>query len=82
MKLTIVMNDNAHVHAAGCADIARRERRARQYLSDWDTDAATRQEAANDAWSDFIGESMTEADALAYTEFYPCCSALPEGDPS
>ena len=83
MKVTIVHNsdNDATVHRAGCADIRRREMRHRAYLSSWDTEVTSQQEAANDAWSDFIGESMTEADALAYTHFLPCTDGLPEQDP-
>jgi hypothetical protein len=80
VKVTIVQNgdENAIVHKAGCADVRRHERHARAYLSDWDADVADRQAAANDAWSDFIAEeSMTEADALGYTSFKPCCDDLP-----
>lgn len=81
MQVTIVHGDNAHVHKAGCADLARRERKNRHYLSDYTLTVATRREAALDAWSDFVAEeSMTEDDAIAYTEFYPCCDGLPEGD--
>lgn len=83
MELTIVHNSdtNAHVHKRGCADIRRRETRDRAYLSHWDTEHATRRAAARDAWSDFIGESMDEDDALTFTEIYPCCAELPEGYP-
>jgi hypothetical protein len=80
MKVTIVhdSNDNAFVHKAGCADITRRAERKRSHLSSYTIEASTQQEAANDAWSDFIAEeSMTEADALAYTRFLPCCDGLP-----
>jgi len=81
VKVTIIQNsnENARVHIAGCADITRREKRDRGYLSSWDADVATRQEAANDAWSDFISEgSMTEEAALGYTAFLPCCDELPD----
>jgi hypothetical protein len=79
MKLTIVhdSDSNASVHRAGCADITRRAEKKRSHLSSYDTEAGTQQEAANDAWSDFIGESMDEEDALGYTTFLPCCSELP-----
>ena len=80
MKVTIVQNSNtnANVHRAGCADIRRRERRDRGYLSSWDADVSSQQEAAGNAWSDFIaGGEMTEDDALGYTRFYPCCDNLP-----
>lgn len=82
MKVTIVQNgdNNATVHRAGCADIKRREMTHRAYLSSWDADVATEQAAAGEAWSDFIGESMTEADALGYTRFLPCTAGLPSQD--
>jgi hypothetical protein len=85
VKLTIIHNSNrdAIVHAAGCADIKRRELRDRAYLSHWDADHASQQDAANDAWADFIAEeSMTEADALGYTHFLPCVGDLPETAPA
>lgn len=76
-KVTIIQDsdDYALVHRAGCADIARAARK-RSFLSQWDIEASTKQEAANDAWSDFIGESMTEEDALGYTRFLPCTKGL------
>ena len=80
MQVTIVHDSgyNASVHKAGCADIKRRAERKRSYLSSYTIEASSHQEAANDAWSDFIGESMTEEDALGYTTFLPCCDALLE----
>jgi hypothetical protein len=80
VKVTIVQNSNknARVHKAGCADIRRAEVKDRGYMSQWTIEAGTRQEAANDAWADFIDEgSMTEERALSYTEFLPCCAQLP-----
>jgi hypothetical protein len=79
MLVTIVQNSDEYalVHRAGCTDIKRREMRQRAYLSQWDADVATQQEAANDAWSDFIAEDMTEEAALGYTTFLPCCAELP-----
>lgn len=75
--VTIIQDsdENALVHRAGCADIARAARK-RSFLSQWDIQASTEQEVANDAWSDFIGEGMTEADALGYTRFLPCTAGL------
>jgi hypothetical protein len=78
MRVTIVhdSDDNASVHIAGCADITRSAERKRSFLSSYTIDAETKQDAANDAWSDFIGESMDEDGALSYTYFYPCCDHL------
>ena len=79
MMVTIVhdSNDNASVHIAGCADIKRRAERKRSHLSSYDIEVSTQREAALDAWSDFVAEeSMSEADAMDYTYFYPCCSGL------
>ena len=77
MLVTIIHNSesNVSVHRAGCADIKRRELRDRGYLSHYNAEVTSEQEAANDAWSDFIGEgSMTEAQALSYTYVYPCAT--------
>ena len=79
MQITIIHADNAHVHKAGCADIKRRERKSRHFLSEYSLTVESQREAALDAWSDFVAEeSMTEDDAIAYTYFYPCCDELPE----
>jgi hypothetical protein len=82
LRLTIIHDSdrNAIVHAAGCGAI-RRDIKRRSHISHWDADHASVQAAANDAWSDFIGESMTEEDALGYTTAEPCTDGLPETTP-
>lgn len=79
MQVTIIhtSDENVLVHKAGCDHIKRRGLNRRDYLSHYTTEVSSRQEAANDAWSDFIGESMNENDALGYTRFYPCAANLP-----
>jgi hypothetical protein len=84
MQVTIVhtSDDNARVHKAGCAYITRTDQRRRDYLSSHTIEVTSQQAAAEDAWGDFVAEeSMTEADALAYTRFLPCCDGLPEQEP-
>jgi hypothetical protein len=79
MLVTIIhdSDSNANVHKAGCADIKRKALIRRSYMSHWDAEVSSEQAAANDAWSDFIAEeSMTEEDALAYTNFLPCTKGL------
>jgi len=77
MRVTIIhtINYDVRVHAADCRDIPKDLKR-RDYLSSWTIEADTEQQVANDAWSDFVGESMTEKQAMEYCHFLPCCKEL------
>jgi hypothetical protein len=63
---------DAIIHKAGCAHIARLAQWNRD--GDWIFEAETKRQAAIEIWSDHIysDESMTEDDAVTYTQFAPC----------
>jgi len=83
MRITQVYDPNGRgaelrVHRAGCADAVREARKA---TSSYTTEAASKREAAEDFYADFIDEgSMTAEDALGYTDFLPCTDGLPDGE--
>jgi hypothetical protein len=61
--------DGIAIHKAGCVDLNKQDKHWWGLKVGAD---ATRQEIANEAWSDFIPEEMTEAEALTYTRFMGC----------
>lgn len=79
MKVRVIYNPNrkgaeVRVHAAGCKDIARDLRGS---TSNYPTAGESQKEIAEDFYGDFIEEgSMTEADAMYYTDFLPCTKGL------
>jgi hypothetical protein len=76
-----------HVHAAGCADLARGARREPMYRDGWTLDVASRLAVAAEMYADQIDENEGNApyDApagyLADFHFFPCTSALPMSAP-
>lgn len=70
-----------HVHAEGCADIAKMKRRDPAYRDGYVIDAVDRIEVAEDVYDNGImtaGE--TGRDYLFDFHFFPCCDALPTDD--
>jgi hypothetical protein len=68
-----------HVHAAGCADLARGAQREPEYRNGWTIDADSRLDVANEVYADIIDENGEE-DGSSYLEtmhFFPCCAELP-----
>jgi hypothetical protein len=85
MHVHLIYNPNrpgaeVRVHEAGCRDISRDIRFGpRGCTSHYSTEVASKQEAAEDFYADFIEEeSMTAERAREYTEFLPCTDGLPE----
>lgn len=67
-----------HVHAAGCADIARRadyQGIRRERGGAWTMDATTEREVVEDVYSDFLDESpeSTWESYAGDIRFFPCC---------
>lgn len=87
MRVTIIgpnLRDQSrgdfHVHAEGCADIARMAVRDPAYRDGWTIDAASRASVAGDVYEDIIAERGGEpVDYLDGFHFAPCCSELPRG---
>lgn len=87
MRVTIIgpnLRDQSrgdfHVHAAGCADIARMAAREPAYTDGWTIEAETRESVADDVYADIIDERGGEpADFLDEFHFFPCCAELPRG---
>lgn len=68
-----------HVHAAGCADIARSARRDPMFDQGWSINASSRLEIAGAIYEDIIAEDegSSAADYLSTIHFAPCVT-LPE----
>jgi len=66
-----------HVHAAGCADIAKMARRDPAYKDGWTMDAESRAYICDAVYppEDFYCES---GEYLFDFHFFPCCAHLPE----
>lgn len=70
---------NARIHAAGCPDIEP-ERTILRVTGEYETDAATQHDAAEEFWAEAIAEgSMTPAEAMDCTTVMPCAAGLPAG---
>ena len=75
MQITITApNGDPEVHKFGCSHL---NRAAKMSDVTYNTEASTRQEAANGFWADFLDSGeMSEADALMFTSFAPCVKEL------
>jgi hypothetical protein len=71
-----------HVHAAGCADIARTlTRNGLGEYDAWTAEASSRAEVGEEIYGDHIAEgSMTTDDAVADCYFAPCVALTDESD--
>jgi hypothetical protein len=69
-----------HVHAAGCADLARGAKREPEYANGWTIEVASAVEVCDEVYppEDFECES---GDNLAEFHFFPCVSALTTSAP-
>lgn len=68
-----------HVHAAGCADLARGARREPEYRNGWTTEAATRREVVEAMYPPNDFQWTWEEDHEVYEEsfyFFPCTEGL------
>jgi hypothetical protein len=65
-----------HVHAEGCADIARMACREPEYATGWSMEAASRVEVCDAVYppEDFGCEP---GEYLGELHFFPCCDGLP-----
>lgn len=67
---------NFEVHAAGCADIAKKAKRDLAFADDrtWSMDAASADEVGDEIYADHIAEgSMEPGESTSDCHFAPCC---------
>lgn len=69
-----------HVHAVGCADIARTERRDPAYADPMTIEITCKDDAVLDVYSDFIEHNDCEPIEGYRSDlyFFPCCGNLPQ----
>jgi hypothetical protein len=64
--------DIIRVHGASCPDVKKDSRNA---VTVYTITASTQSEVANDFYADFLDSGeMTDNEALAYSQFLPCCN--------
>jgi hypothetical protein len=70
-----------HVHASGCADIAKTARRDPAYAdASWTIEASTRDDVVLEVYSDMIEDNDRDPieDYRDDLYFFPCCTQLPQ----